>query len=102
MKDKIIALLDSKKAEQIEYIDLKGSGYFVDYVIIANVFSSKQALALIDEIKILLKEHNTKVYYEELSDEWSILDLADGLIHLMSPEYRDKYEIEKFLLEFKR
>lgn len=100
--EEIIKLLDEKKAENVELISLKGSEYFVDEVIIATIISSKQSIALIEEIKELVKKHNSKVYYEECADEWSVLDLGDCLIHLMSPAYRDRYQIEKFLLEFKR
>ncbi|MBT0879149.1 MULTISPECIES: ribosome silencing factor [unclassified Campylobacter] len=98
----IIKLLDEKKAENVELINIKGSEYFVDEVIIATMISTKQSFAIIEDIKELLKKHNSKVYYEECTDDWSVLDLGDCLIHLMSPAYRDRYQIEKFLLEFKR
>lgn len=99
--ESILKLLDEKKAENIELINLNNSGYFVDNVIIATIASTKQALALIDDIKILVKDFNDKVLYEESSEDWSVLDLGDALIHLMSSAYREKYQIEKFLSEFK-
>lgn len=100
--EEIIKLLDEKKAENIELIDLKGSEYFVDSVIIATMISTKQALALIDDIKLVAKKFNDKILYEESSEDWSVLDLGDALVHLMSSSYREKYEIEKLLTELKR
>jgi ribosome-associated protein len=35
------------------------------------------------------------------SDDWTIIDLGDILIHLMSQEYRSRYKIEEFLDEIK-
>ncbi len=100
--EEIIKLLDEKKAENIELIDLKGSEYFVDSVIIATMISTKQALALIDDIKLVAKKFNDKILYEESSEDWSVLDLGDALVHLLSASYREKYEIEKLLTELKR
>lgn len=100
-KEAIIKLLDEKKAENIELIDLKNSVYFVESVIVATISSSKQAIAIIDELKELLRTLGEKVLYEERADEWSVLDLGDCLIHLMSPLYRDKYQLEKFLISLK-
>ncbi|WP_267523025.1 ribosome silencing factor [Campylobacter sp. MG1] len=100
--EEIIKFLDSKKAENIELIDLRNSEYFVESVIIATTNSSKQAIAIIDELKILINSLGEKVLFEEKADEWSVLDLGDCLVHLMSPLYRDKYQIEKFLISLKR
>jgi ribosome-associated protein len=35
------------------------------------------------------------------SDDWTVIDLGDVLIHLMSEEYRAKYQMDKFLEEIK-
>jgi len=36
------------------------------------------------------------------SDDWTVIDLGDILIHLMSEEYRAKYQMDKFLEEIKK
>ena len=51
----IIKLLDDKKGENIEFIDLKGSDYFVDYVIIATTLADRHGIALLDMLKTELK-----------------------------------------------
>jgi len=96
--ENIIELLDEKKAENIQLFDMKDKDYFVDEVIIASTLNNKHGLALLDYLKKALK--GSENYFEiEPSDEWSVVDLGDVLIHLMTPEYRAKYNIEEFLSE---
>ena len=95
----ISQILDEKKAEQIEVFDMKGKEYFVDSVIIATTMGEKHALSLIDELKIALKALNEEFLNIQSSAEWSVIDLGDILIHLLSEEYRAKYRIEELLSE---
>ncbi len=99
--EKIVSLLDEKKAENIQAFDLKDSDYFVEKVIIASTLGERHGPALLEYLKKLLKEMNEKILFIEESEEWIVIDLGDLLIHLMSPEYRSKYNIEEFLQEIK-
>jgi len=97
---KIVALLDEKKAENIEVFNLEDSGYFVDAVVVATSVASKHALMLVDEIKKTLKKDGETILNVDDSDDWTIVDMGDILVHLMSAEYRKKYDLEEFLREF--
>lgn len=97
---KIAALLDDKKAENIEIFDLQGSGYFVDAVVVATSIASKHALMLVDEMKKTLKKDGENILNVDDSDDWTIVDMGDILVHLMSEEYRKRYNVEEFLKEF--
>lgn len=100
MKQRIKAIcqiLDNKKAENIEVFDMRGEDYFVDSVIIATTMGEKHAMALIDELKTALKPLNEEFLNIQSSEEWSVIDLGDILIHLLSEEYRVKYKIEELL-----
>ena len=96
--EKITQSLDTHKAEAIEVFDLKDKEYFVDYAIIASSLGQKHTLALLDHLKKELKPQQTFHYVEESSD-WVVIDLGDILIHIMTPEYRVKYDMETFLSE---
>jgi len=98
--DEIVKLLDEKKADNIQVFDMKGSDYFVDDVIIATTISDKHGYALVDYLKPLLKKLGEKDINVEISDSWSVLDIGDMLIHLMSSDYRAKYNLEEFLTEW--
>ena len=97
---KIANLLDEKKAENIEIFDVTGSGYFVDAVVVATSIASKHALMLVDEIKKTLKKEGEEILNVDDSDDWTIVDMGDILVHLMSAEYRKRYNLEEFLKEF--
>jgi ribosome silencing factor RsfS/YbeB/iojap len=95
--DSIVKLLDEKKAENIQAFDMRGKDYLVDDVIIASTLGQKHGAALLDYLKPLIKELGEQLLYTEESEEWTVLDLGDMMIHLMTPEHRSKYNIEEFL-----
>ncbi len=96
--EKISAILDKNKAENIEVFDLRGKDYFVDQVVIATALNSRHTEALLNYLKNDLKPEEKFLAVDE-SDEWIVADLGDILIHLMTPEYRVKYNMEEFLGE---
>jgi nicotinate-nucleotide adenylyltransferase len=95
----IVNLLDEKKAENIQLFDMREKDYIVDDVVIATTINSKHGLALFDYLKDELKKNGESHIQVEPSDDWIVIDLGDTLIHLMSSEYRTKYNIEEFLQE---
>lgn len=96
--EKIVEVLDKNKAENIEIFDVSGKGYFVDNVVIASSLGSKHTTALLDHLKKELKPEE-KFYGVDESDNWIVVDLGDILVHIMTPEYRVKYDMESFLSE---
>lgn len=94
--EKITAVLDKNKAEGIEVFNLKEKNYIVDYVIIASSLGIKHTVALLDHLKRDLKPAEKFNHVEE-SGDWTVVDLGDILIHIMTPEYRVKYDLESFL-----
>ncbi|RUM64222.1 MAG: ribosome silencing factor [Sulfurimonas sp.] len=94
--EKISQILDTHKAESIEAFDLSRQDYFVDEVIIASSLGVRHTEALLDHLKKELKPHE-QFLGVEVSDEWIVIDLGDILIHIMTPEYRIKYDMESFL-----
>jgi len=98
---KIKELLDEKKALDIMDYDLKNTDYFVDYVIVATTMANKHGYALLDHLKKNLKPLGEEFLGVDESDDWILIDLGDILIHLMSEEYRAKYQMDEFLRELK-
>lgn len=95
--DNIVQILDDKKADLIETFDMQDKDYFVKFVVIATTMGERHALSLIDDLKTNLKSKGEEFLNIESSEEWTVLDLGDILIHLMSETYRVKYNIEEFL-----
>ena len=76
---KIVDVLDSKKAEDIEVFDLTDKGYITNQVIIATALNSKHSIALLSHLKDELKPEEEFLRTEEDGD-WTIVDLGDILI----------------------
>jgi len=95
----IVKILDDKKAEEIEVFNLEDADYIAKRVVIANSLNGKHTLALFDHLKRELKEQGDEFLASDSSDEWAVADLGDILIHIMIPEYRQRYSLETFLNE---
>ncbi|MEA3288537.1 MAG: ribosome silencing factor [Campylobacterota bacterium] len=98
---KIIEILDFNKAEDIENFDLSGKGYIVNQVVIATSLNPKHSLALLSHLKDDLKPEGEEFLRTEEDGDWSVIDLGDILIHIMTQEHRNKYSLEDFLTNFK-
>ncbi|MBD3799517.1 ribosome silencing factor [Sulfuricurvum sp.] len=96
--EKISAILDQNKAEAIEVFNFQGGDYFADYVVIASSLGERHTLALLDHLKKGLKPDEQFLYVDE-SGDWVAIDLGDILIHILTPQYRIKYDLESFLNE---
>ncbi len=99
--DRIVRLLDSKKAEEIEVFDLGNVDYIAKQVIIANSLGGKHTQALFDNMKEELKPLGETFYGSDESDEWIVADLGEIIVHLMTPNYRQRYSLEEFLEELR-
>ena len=96
----IKAILEDKKADDVEIFDLTSKDYLVDYVVIATTLNPKHANALLDYLKLDLKPKGEEFLRVDEDDNWTVIDLGDIFIHLMSEKYREKYNMEEFLESF--
>ena len=99
---KIIEVLDDKKASEIESFDLTGKSYMVDGIVIATALNSKHALSLVNSLKDVLKPLGEEFFRVDDADDWVIVDLGDILVHVLTAEYRVRYDIEEFLESIKK
>lgn len=97
--DLIVKELDDKKATDIQVFDLKNSDYFVDYVVVATSLGDRHSLALLDYLKTTLKANGEQFLNVEATGDWIVIDLGDMLIHVLSPEFRAKYNLDEFLAQ---
>ena len=95
----IVNLLDDKKAEEIEVFNLEDADYIAKRVVIANSLNGKHTIALFEHLKKELKAQGDGFLASDTSDEWAVGDLGDILVHIMIPEYRQRYSLETFLSE---
>ncbi len=90
-------LADEKKAENVKVIDLCGLSSLCDFILIATATSKPHLEAVEEEISKKLKEEG---YYKSNRDgagsyQWRVSDYGGFLVHLMTPEARDFYRLDK-------
>lgn len=100
--ERIAEILNEKKAEDVQIIDMEGREYIAKLVVIATTLTSRHAASLIEELKSVLKPLGEEFLAIESGDEWSVVDLGDIIVHLISETYRAKYNIEDFLDKLKK
>ncbi|MDR0408528.1 MAG: ribosome silencing factor [Campylobacteraceae bacterium] len=93
----IVKILEEKKAENIQVFDMGGKDYFVERVIVTTTMGERHGVSLLDTLKTELKKRGESFLNIEASGEWVVIDLGDVLIHLLTPEFRLKYNLEEFL-----
>ena len=100
--ERIAEILNEKKAEDVQIIDMEGREYIAKFVVIATTLTARHAASLIEELKSVLKPLGEEFLAIESGDEWSVVDLGDIIVHLISEAYRAKYNIEDFLDKLKK
>lgn len=88
---------DNKKAENIVILDVSEVSSITDYFVIATGTSKPHLRAIIDEIKeSLQKDDDLKPRATDgsLQTAWIVLDYFDVIVHVMSAEVREHYDLE--------
>lgn len=98
----IVRILDEKKALDIETIDLTGKGYISDQVIIATGLNGRHVSSLLVNLKDELIPLGEEFVRTEEDSDWSIIDMGDIIIHVMTSSHREKYNIEELLEGMKK
>ncbi|OAB57815.1 ribosome-associated protein IOJAP [Leptolyngbya valderiana BDU 20041] len=92
-----LAVLDDAKGEDIQQIDLRDRSSFADFMIIATGNSTRQVKAMADRLVQRAKSIGVQPLGVEgdREAEWVLVDLADVVVHLMLPQTRAFYNLEK-------
>ena len=96
LKNKIIESLEDLKAVNPVVIDVKKVSTFTDYMVIASGTSNRHITAISEKVIESLKENKISGVKVEgqLGDEWLLVDAGDVIVHLMSSDARDFYDLE--------
>ena len=101
LKQIVVKILDTNKAQDIVSIDLKDKSSMADYMIIASGTSSRHIQSLSEQVLEKLKDNgieNSKIEGKD-SVEWKLVDGIDLIVHIFHPEKRRFYELEKIWSE---
>jgi ribosome-associated protein len=102
---RLATLADSKKAEDVVALDMRGLVAYTDFLVICTARNERQARAIVDEVRLGLKrESGLLPGGADAGTEagWSILDYLDCVLHVFTSEARDRYQLEDLWREAPR
>ena len=89
--------LDELKAESVVVLDVRNHASFTDFMIFASGKSTRHVKSIGNEVIEAAKKANLPPLGVEGEDvgEWVLVDLGDVIVHVMLPDTRQFYELEK-------
>ena len=95
--DMVIKTLNEAGALDMKVFEVGKLTSIADYMIIVSGQSSRQVSAMADKLTLAAKQYKQPPLGVEGKDqgEWALVDLGDIIVHIMQPETRAYYQLEK-------
>jgi ribosome-associated protein len=93
---RLAVIADDKGAHDLVALDVRPLVGYTDYLLIGTARNERQAKAIHDEIYHRMKREGwlpARVEGEREA-EWVLMDYLDCVVHLFTPELRDRYRLE--------
>ncbi len=96
MANRIVAILDERKAEDIAVYDVRGKSSITDFNVLATGMSAPHLRALIGDVRGELKGDGVPNYRNSGEPEsgWVVLDYVDVIVHVFTREAREYYDLD--------
>ena len=93
----VTTALEDLKGVAIKVIDVRNLTSITDRMVIVSGTSTRHVKALADNVALQAKRHGFPALgvEGEQGAEWVLIDLGDVVVHVMLPEVRDFYALEK-------
>jgi ribosome-associated protein len=93
----VLQELEDRKGQHITTLDVRNKTSFTDYMVIVIGTSDRHLQSLCDYVADKVKEHGVEPLGIEggLGADWILLDLGDVIVHAMTAQARDYYQLEK-------
>ncbi len=97
MVEKAVEILESKKARDIEVIDISEVSTLADFFVICNGTSITHIRTLADELDEKMSEAGYKYIHKEgyNSARWILADYGEVVVHIFHEEDRSFYNLER-------
>jgi ribosome-associated protein len=102
---RLAELADSKGATEIVVLDMRGLAAYTDFLAICTARNERQARAIVDEVKLRLKQERGLLPGGVEGGEaagWIVLDYLDAVLHVFTAEERERYQLEDLWREAPR
>ena len=93
----IVDALDDLKAVNVTVLDVRPMASFTDLMVVATGNSNRQVKALAERLVERCKQAGLRPLgvEGERDAEWVLVDLGEAVVHIMLPQVRDFYGLEK-------
>ncbi|GLX77522.1 ribosomal silencing factor RsfS [Thalassotalea insulae] len=93
----VIEKIEDMKGRDIITLDIAEKSDFADYMIVASGNSSRHVKSIAQSLITDCRAEGVEPLGVEGNDigEWALVDFGDVVIHLMTDETRDKYQLEQ-------
>lgn len=95
----IAKILEEQKGEKVTVIDVSSLNSWTDYFVIVTIHSAPHWKGLYKLVKDYVKENDLEINVPKRKspdgDDWNLIDIGPIVVHLMSQEARDFYDLEK-------
>ena len=95
----IANLMVDFKGENVTVLDVSQLNSWTDYFVIVTINSSSHWKGLYKQVKDYAKQNDLEIKVPNRKipdgDDWNLIDLGVIVVHLMSQEARDFYDLEK-------
>lgn len=96
LMEKIVKILDDKKAADISVIEIKEVTILADYFVIASGTSTTHVKALANDVEdVLAKTGLEPRSVEGKATGWILLDYNGVIVHVFLPDTRNHYNLER-------
>jgi ribosome-associated protein len=94
---RLAELADSKQAEDIVVLDMRGLVAYTDFLAICTARNERLAKAIVDEVRVRVKQDSGLLpggVDGGGEAGWTIVDYLDVVLHVFTPEARDRYQLD--------
>lgn len=97
LKTAILDALEERKGRDIVSLDVRGISGVTDYMVVCSGTSSRHVKSLADNVWVEAKKLGvTPLGMEgQRSGDWVLVDFGDVVVHVMLPEAREFYDLER-------
>lgn len=97
LKDLVVEALDELKGREIAVLDVRKMTGVTDFMVVCSGTSNRHVKSLADNVELEAKKQGVRslgVEGQQAAD-WVLVDFGDVVVHVMLPEARSFYDIEK-------
>ena len=97
VKGLVLAAVEDRKAVDSVALDVSRLTEVTEHMVIATGTSNRHVKAIVTSVLEAAKAHGIHVIGTEGKDrnDWVLIDLADVVVHVMRPEARAFYDLER-------